>query len=55
MLFLRLIPNNLFVVQGNFNGDTGINVKLSTRPFGAQPTTVKEMPNKVLQERPCAA
>lgn len=27
---------------------------LSPRPSGAQPTTVKEMPSKVLQERPCA-
>lgn len=38
-----------------FNGNTGINGMLSPRPVGAQPNTVKEMPNKVLQERPCAA
>lgn len=28
---------------------------LSPRPVGAQPNTVKEIPSKVLQERPCAA
>lgn len=41
--------------QGKFCGNTGINVMLSPRPSGAQPTTVKEMSNKVLQERPCVA
>ncbi|XP_058777438.1 auxin-responsive protein IAA8-like [Vicia villosa] len=41
--------------QGKFNVNTGINVMLSPRPVGAQPNTVKEIPSKVLQERPCAA
>lgn len=41
--------------QGKFTGNTGINVMLSPRASGAQPTTIKEMPSKVLQERPCAA
>ncbi|KAK2374012.1 auxin-responsive protein IAA9 [Trifolium repens] len=41
--------------QGKFNGNSGINVMLSPRPVVAQPNTVKEMPSKVLQERPCAA
>ncbi|XP_057448612.1 auxin-responsive protein IAA8-like [Lotus japonicus] len=51
------------VVSGNKRGfaDTmdgfsqGINVMLSPRPAAAQPTTMNEMPNKMLQERPCAA
>lgn len=42
------------VVQGKFPGNSGMNVLLSPRPAGAQPTTMKEMPTKVLQERPCA-
>ncbi|XP_061336872.1 auxin-responsive protein IAA9 [Gastrolobium bilobum] len=41
--------------QGKFTGNTGINVMVSPRPSGAQLTTMKEMPSKVLQERPCAA
>lgn len=41
--------------QGKFNANSGINVMLSPRPGGAQASTVKEMPSKVLQERPCAA
>lgn len=45
----------IFVMQGKFNGNSGINVMLSPRPVGAQASTVKEMPSKVLQERPCAA
>ncbi|KAF7829242.1 Auxin-responsive protein IAA8 [Senna tora] len=42
------------VVQGNFPGNSGINVMLP-RSSGAQPTSMKEMPAKVLQERPSAA
>ncbi|XP_019423994.1 PREDICTED: auxin-responsive protein IAA9-like [Lupinus angustifolius] len=41
--------------QGKFTGNTGMGVMLSPRPSGAQPRTVQEIPNKVLQERPCAA
>ncbi|MED6211016.1 Auxin-responsive protein iaa8 [Stylosanthes scabra] len=41
--------------QGKFAGNTGITAMLSPRPSGAQPTATKEMPNKVLQEQPCAA
>ncbi|ESW28434.1 hypothetical protein PHAVU_003G286200 [Phaseolus vulgaris] len=38
-----------------FPGNAGINMMLSPKPSGIQPTTVKELPSKVLQERPCAA
>jgi len=40
---------------GKFPGNAGINMMLSPKPSGIQPTTVKELPSKVLQERPCAA
>ena len=42
-------------MQGKFAGNTGINAMLSPRPSVAQPAVMKEMPGKVLQERPCAA
>ncbi|RDX75215.1 Auxin-responsive protein IAA8, partial [Mucuna pruriens] len=38
-----------------FPGNAGINMMLSPKSSGAQPNTVKEMPSKVLQERPSAA
>ncbi|KAE9596949.1 hypothetical protein Lal_00007271 [Lupinus albus] len=41
--------------QGKFTGNTGMGIMLSPRPSGVQPRTVKEITNKVLQERPCAA
>ncbi|XP_027359848.1 auxin-responsive protein IAA9-like isoform X2 [Abrus precatorius] len=41
--------------QAKFTGNTGMNAMLSPRSSGAQPTAMKEMPSKVLQERPCAA
>ncbi|CAL0314138.1 unnamed protein product [Lupinus luteus] len=41
--------------QGKFTGNTGMGVMLSPRSSGVQPRAVKEIPNKVLQERPCAA
>ncbi|XP_054809556.1 auxin-responsive protein IAA9-like isoform X2 [Prosopis cineraria] len=37
-----------------FPGNSGVNVLLSPRSARAQPTTTKEMPTKVLRERPCA-
>ncbi|XP_028754613.1 auxin-responsive protein IAA9 [Neltuma alba] len=40
--------------EGKFLGNSGVNVLLSPRSARAQPTTTKEMPTKVLQERPCA-
>ncbi|KAK4261442.1 hypothetical protein QN277_004438 [Acacia crassicarpa] len=40
--------------EGKFPGTSGVNVLLSPRSARAQPTTTKEMPTKVLQERPCA-
>lgn len=43
------------MVQGKYPGNAGINIMLSPRPSGAQAATVKEIPSKVLQERPCAA
>ena len=42
-------------MQGKFSSNAGINVVLSPRPSGAQPTMMKEMPSKMLQERPSAA
>lgn len=43
------------VVQEKYAGNNaGINIMLSPRPSGAQLTTIKEIPNKVLQDRPCA-
>ena len=38
-----------------FPGNAGINMMLSPKPSGVQPTTVKEIPSKVLQELPSAA
>ncbi|XP_020204821.1 auxin-responsive protein IAA8 [Cajanus cajan] len=38
-----------------FPGNAGINIMLSPKPSGAQLTIVKEIPSKVLQERPSAA
>jgi auxin-responsive protein IAA len=43
------------VMQAKYNGNARVNILLSPRPSGAQPTTVKEKPSKVLQESPCAA
>lgn len=43
------------MVQGKLPGNSGVNVLLPPRSARAQPTTTKEMPTKVLQERPCAA
>ncbi|XP_061361060.1 auxin-responsive protein IAA9-like [Gastrolobium bilobum] len=40
--------------EGKFPGNSGINIMLSPRP-GAQPTTMNEIPSKVLEERSCAA
>lgn len=44
-----------FVLHGKFPGTGGINVMLSPRPSGAQPTATKEIPSKVLQEQPGVA
>ncbi|KAI4314461.1 hypothetical protein L6164_027369 [Bauhinia variegata] len=41
--------------EGKFPGNSGINVMLSPRPSGGQPNVMKEMPSKVVQERPPAA
>ncbi|XP_004509715.1 auxin-responsive protein IAA9 [Cicer arietinum] len=41
--------------EGKYTGNARVNILLSPRPSGAQPTTIKEIPNKVLQESPCAA
>ncbi|CAJ2636337.1 unnamed protein product [Trifolium pratense] len=41
--------------EAKYNGNARVNLMLSPRPSGAQPTTVKEKPIKVLQESPCAA
>ncbi|KAI4328094.1 hypothetical protein L6164_020480 [Bauhinia variegata] len=40
---------------GKFPGNSGVNAMLSPRPSGAQPNVMKEMPSKVVQERPSAA
>ncbi|XP_048335073.1 auxin-responsive protein IAA9 [Ziziphus jujuba] len=37
--------------EGKFSGNPGINAMLPSRPSGAQPTIMKEVPTKVLQER----
>lgn len=42
------------VGQGKFPGSSGMNVVLSSRPSGAQSPIMKELPTKVLQERPRA-
>jgi auxin-responsive protein IAA len=42
------------VGQGKFPGSSGMNVVLSSRPSGAQSPIMKELPTKVLQERPHA-
>lgn len=41
-------------MQGKFSGNSSINAMLP-RPSGAQLTSMKETPAKVLQERPSAA
>lgn len=51
---LSLILHNLCCC-GKFPGNAGINMMLSPKPSGVQPTTVKEIPSKVLQELPSAA
>ncbi|XP_059437932.1 auxin-responsive protein IAA9-like [Corylus avellana] len=42
------------VGQGKFPGSSGMNVVLSSRPSGAQSPIMKELPTKVMQERPRA-
>ncbi|KAL6960834.1 hypothetical protein U1Q18_038597 [Sarracenia purpurea var. burkii] len=42
------------VGQGKFAGNAGTNVGLASRPSGAQPNIIKEVPSKVLHERPHA-
>lgn len=42
------------VGQGKFPGNAGKNVMLTSRPSGAQPNITKEVPSKMLQERPRA-
>jgi len=42
-------------MQAKYTGNTRVNILLSPRPSGAQPTTIKEMPKKVVQESPCTA
>nr|KYP37454.1 Auxin-responsive protein IAA9 [Cajanus cajan] len=51
---LSLILHNMWCL-GKFPGNAGINIMLSPKPSGAQLTIVKEIPSKVLQERPSAA
>ncbi|OIV94461.1 hypothetical protein TanjilG_25523 [Lupinus angustifolius] len=41
--------------QGKLIGNTGMGVMLSPTRTGAQPTAVREIQSKVLQEQPCAA
>ncbi|XP_044499548.1 auxin-responsive protein IAA9-like isoform X2 [Mangifera indica] len=43
------------VAQGMFLGNSGTNLKLSSRPSGTQQAIMKEMTPKVVAERPCAA
>ncbi|KAL3006231.1 hypothetical protein AAZX31_08G265200 [Glycine max] len=42
-------------IDPEFPGNAGINMMLSPKPSGVKPTTVKEIPSKVLQEHPSAA
>lgn len=41
--------------EAKYTANTRVNILLSPRPSGAQPTTIKEMPKKVVQESPCTA
>lgn len=47
-LILNLLKS---VGQGKFSGNPCINVMLPSRPSGAQPAIMKEVPTKGLQER----
>jgi len=40
---------------GKFPGNAGLNMMLSPKASGIQPSIVKEVPSKVLQERSSAA
>lgn len=42
-------------MQAKYNSNARVNILLSPRPSTAQPTTVKDISNKVLQESSCAA